>query len=46
MDALEKQIEQVLYKLIELELEEEIMEMTKRFAKLLSSVQEAGLISI
>ena len=44
MDALEKQIEQVLYELIELEVEEEIMEMTKRFAKLLSSVQEAGLI--
>ena len=44
MDALEKEIEDVLYKLIELEMEEAIMEMTKLFAKLLASVQKAGLI--
>lgn len=44
MNALEKEIEDVLYKLIELEMEEEIMEMTKLFARLLASVQNAGLI--
>ena len=44
LDTLEKQIEDALYRLIELEMEEEIMEMTKLFTKLLASVQEAGLI--
>ena len=44
LDTLEKEIEDVLYELIELEMEEEIMEMTKRFAKLLASVQKVGLI--
>ena len=44
LDTLEKEIEHVLYELIALEVEEEIMDMTKRFAGLLASVQKAGLI--
>ena len=44
LEPLEKEIERVLYELIALEVEEEIMEMTKRFAGLLASVQQAGLI--
>ena len=45
LELLEKEIEHVLYELIVLEVEEEIVEMTKRFAKLLASVQKAGLIN-
>jgi len=44
LDTLENEIEHVLYELIALEVEEEIMEMTKRFAQLLASLQKAGLI--
>ena len=44
MNALEKEIEDALYMLIEFELEEQIIEMTNCFAKLLVSVQKAGLI--
>ena len=46
MQALEKKIEDVLYRLIELEVEEEMMEMSQLFAKLLVSVQKAGLIDV
>lgn len=43
--ALEKEIEDTLFRLMELEVEEEIIEMGQLFAKLLASVQSAGLIN-
>ncbi len=42
--ALEKEIEDALYRLMELEVEEEMIEMGRLFAGLLASVQSAGLI--
>ena len=44
LQALEKEIEDALYQLIELEVEEEILKMSQLFAKLLASIQKAGLI--
>ncbi|WP_413362538.1 hypothetical protein [Lysinibacillus sp. 3P01SB] len=43
--ALEKEIEDSLFRLMELEVEESIVEMGQLFAKLLASVQSAGLIN-
>ena len=42
--ALEKEIEDALFRLMELEVEEEMMEMGQMFARLLATVQSAGLI--
>ncbi|WP_431029906.1 hypothetical protein [Lysinibacillus sp. LZ02] len=44
MIELEKEIEYTLYQLMELEVEEEIVQMSQIFAKLLTSVQAAQLI--
>ncbi len=43
--ALENEIEDSLFRLMELEVEESIVEMGQLFAKLLASVQSAGLIN-
>jgi hypothetical protein len=43
--ALEKEIEDTLFRLMELEVEERIIEMGQIFAQLLASVQRAGLIN-
>lgn len=43
--ALEKEIEDSLFRLMELEVEERIVEMGQLFAKLLASAQSAGLIN-
>jgi len=42
---LEKEVENVLFQLMELEVEEEITEMSRVFSRLLASLQEHGLIS-
>lgn len=43
--SLEKEIEQSLFELMELELDEQSAQMSQLFAKLLASVQSEGLIS-
>lgn len=43
--ALEKEIEHTLFQLMELEVDEQSGQMSQLFAKLLASVQTAGLIS-
>lgn len=43
--ALEKEIEDTLFRLMELEVEERIVEMGQLFAKLLASIENAGLIN-
>ncbi|MER2105848.1 MAG: hypothetical protein ABS949_02825 [Solibacillus sp.] len=43
--ALEKEIEHILFQLMELELDEQSAEMSQLFAKLLAAVQAEGLIS-